>query len=1154
MQDDNKNILGLGEAVQIPEPVQNDYLHYFQTVTEYKDERENNYYEPWVSLTEENDSVAFNRTKEEEKRKWLETPLTFKAISGGTLSWFRSPNQTGVEWVEKSIRLKKNGGEWTTLTTSTVGVNYPVATGDIIEVVGDNDAYTAFKEPETPGSAATYIHSNFRGTANLRLEAYGNIMSLIDGENFADIKDLPSYGTFAGLFSGCTFLLSSEDKPLLFPATGLTDNCYRTMFSDCVNLKRAPELPSTVLKPDCYAYMFQRCSGLEEVAKWGDRKEIEEWAPFCCCCMYNKSTSITVVPENYFNGPTEVFERSFDEMFSGCTSIMSVPKLPAETLAHQCYRAMYWGCTSLVSVPTDLVPATTLGNGCYMSMFENCSSLRVPPALPAEEVINMSAYTYMFKNCTSMVYAPQLPCSGTIGNVAYMQMFQGCTSLTSAPLLPGTTVGTSGYAQMFALCTSLTGMAQMNATTNLTAANCLNMYSGCTSLTKVYDLTGATLVDNCYNGMFRGCTSLVTPPALSTANTVSTACYRNMFYGCTSLTSAPELPAVYLANYAYSNMFNGCTSLTDVGSIDNIVPRTGCCSYMFANCTSLSATPNVTYVSTCMSAFTGMYEGCTGITDAYLVSPGLATHCYSRMFYGCTNLTAITVEFEEEPGDLYTLDWVSGVSATGVFTKPSTACWHLVGTNGIPEGWTFNQQYGVEIEEDILNSPSASTELTMYIHSNGTWSATAPSWATLSQTTGESGITKITVTTLLNDTSAYREGNIVVSSQNNEATASCRICQSDDTDWEDMPMTFEVLSAGTIYWKNVGDSTGGLANPKSIQYSKNGGDKVSITSTLAGVPIECETGDKIAIYHSTPGTNFHYNCFSGDTNAKFCVYGNLKSLIYGENFKTGTAGWAANYKFYGLFRDCSSLTTHQHKQLVIACHSASTYAMQLMFAGTGIENGYNFIIDANSVYLSTSYLQNTFSYCYHLKALPQLHVVSGAGSVYSNIFAYDKGLKCANGFVCDMEPYSTYGYYRAFYSNDKLKYARITFDNTQARGAQYIDMFNSCVNLRIGPEIIDIPTPMANNTCQYMFQYCFNLKSSPVLAAKTVTAQAYNSMFRYCASLQKVTCLMNPGTKQNYWLSDVPSGGVFVKDSGTTYERSVHGIPTNWTIEDYAGS
>ena len=64
----------------------------------------------------------------------------------------------------------------------------------------------------------------------------------------------------------------------------------------------------------------------------------------------------------------------------------------------------------------------------------------------------------------------------------------------------------------------------------------------------------------CYEDMFRGCTSLTTPPELP-ATTLKEYCYFHMFEGCTSLTQAPELPATTLAKSCYDYMFEGCTSL-----------------------------------------------------------------------------------------------------------------------------------------------------------------------------------------------------------------------------------------------------------------------------------------------------------------------------------------------------------------------------------------------------------------------------------------------------------------------------------------------------------------------------------------------------------------------------------------------------------------
>ena len=72
-----------------------------------------------------------------------------------------------------------------------------------------------------------------------------------------------------------------------------------------------------------------------------------------------------------------------------------------------------------------------------------------------------------------------------------------------------------------------------------------------------------TLFYECYNSMFRGCTSLVQAPELP-ATTLAGYCYGYMFYGCTSLVQAPLLPATTLASSCYRNMFYGCTSLASM--------------------------------------------------------------------------------------------------------------------------------------------------------------------------------------------------------------------------------------------------------------------------------------------------------------------------------------------------------------------------------------------------------------------------------------------------------------------------------------------------------------------------------------------------------------------------------------------------------------
>lgn len=67
-------------------------------------------------------------------------------------------------------------------------------------------------------------------------------------------------------------------------------------------------------------------------------------------------------------------------MFYKCTSLKTVPELPAMTLVRDSYYQMFYGCVSLTSVPE--LPATTLERACYCQMFSGCTSLVINTTVP----------------------------------------------------------------------------------------------------------------------------------------------------------------------------------------------------------------------------------------------------------------------------------------------------------------------------------------------------------------------------------------------------------------------------------------------------------------------------------------------------------------------------------------------------------------------------------------------------------------------------------------------------------------------------------------------------------------------------------------------------------------------------------------------------
>ena len=109
----------------------------------------------------------------------------------------------------------------------------------------------------------------------------------------------------------------------------------------------------------------------------------------------------------------------FCYLFSSCSVLTSAPKLPAETLADDCYGSMFNRCTNLTSAPA--LPATTLAMGCYSRMFEFCTNLESAPVLSAE----------------------------TLAQYCYFSMFYGCSKLTTVTMLaPSTEISKEPYSSL----------------------------------------------------------------------------------------------------------------------------------------------------------------------------------------------------------------------------------------------------------------------------------------------------------------------------------------------------------------------------------------------------------------------------------------------------------------------------------------------------------------------------------------------------------------------------------------------------------------------------------------------------------------------------------------------------------------------------------
>lgn len=179
-------------------------------------------------------------------------PLTFEIISGGIITWER---YGGSSDEARTIQYRKNDGEWTSITSNT-GASKPyvnVVSGDKVEFKGTNIKY----HPSTS-------YNRFVGSATFK--AYGNILSLIYGDNFLGETELPSGTTSQNNFNSLFWTNTGiTDASNIIMPQNTKNSCYYRMFEDCTNLEKAPTLPASQLEPFAYKYMFTNCHKLSYI-------------------------------------------------------------------------------------------------------------------------------------------------------------------------------------------------------------------------------------------------------------------------------------------------------------------------------------------------------------------------------------------------------------------------------------------------------------------------------------------------------------------------------------------------------------------------------------------------------------------------------------------------------------------------------------------------------------------------------------------------------------------------------------------------------------------------------------------------------------------------------------------------------------------------
>ena len=253
--------------------------------------------------------------------------FTLEAVTKGEMTLYKPYGYNSNYLLQYSF----NDSEWIDFNSDTI-IN--VVKGDKIKIKALSGNYYYSANNRVFDSTGYY-------------KVYGNILSLLCGNEFEDIKycidydieyyniwfcdlnNIASISTFQGLFANSKTLVSA--KNLILPFTNLYPKCYQRMFGNCTNLVEAPELPATTLEGMCYQAMFNGC------------------------------TSLTAAPEL---PATELARQCYYGMFQSCTSLTKAPELHADTLVSSCYSYMFNGCTNLKEI---ILLATTIPSTNYLT-------------------------------------------------------------------------------------------------------------------------------------------------------------------------------------------------------------------------------------------------------------------------------------------------------------------------------------------------------------------------------------------------------------------------------------------------------------------------------------------------------------------------------------------------------------------------------------------------------------------------------------------------------------------------------------------------------------------------------------------------------------------------------------------------------------------
>lgn len=213
------------------------------------------------------------------------------------------------------------------------------------------------------------------------------------------------------------------------------------------------------------------------------------------------------------------------------------------------------------------------------------------------------------------------------------------------------------------------------------------------------------------------------------------------------------------------------------------------------------------------------------------------------------------------------------------------------------------------------------------------------------------------------------------------ATTAITVYQEayEEPDLRNEYFTIVAESDGDIYWKASNSS-----NTVSLKYSKDSGSTWStITATTSGKRISLKSG-QTAMFKGTNTTlapNYYNNYFSGGTNFRYSIRGNIMSLFDGNNF-SGLTSFSVDDCCLGLFANNSGLTDASLLLLPATAITKECYR-EMFFKCTSLQGVPSLLPATTLTDFCYAYM---FNGCTSLTTAPVLPATTLAKNCYTGMF------------------------------------------------------------------------------------------------------------------------------------------------------------------------